>query len=123
MRIRFSRPKALPAWLCYVLAAVLVLNGAFAPLGMVQPSAKLHTLAMESHCHHHIAAQPDTAQSRHGTCPCFGGVCHCGCANVFAIPTTFLDMRPIIPQRFIAIFILPQPAAVRTGRLLRPPIA
>ncbi len=120
----------LPLWLRWILAAVLVLNGALAPLDTTQAKSSADSngiphAAMGPNCHHHLASQaagmPKHVQSE---CPCCeGSKCQCRCISSVAVATVFPDLRPLAPQVFAARWSSREPAISPLHRLLRPPIA
>ncbi|MGH8121454.1 MAG: CopL family metal-binding regulatory protein [Rudaea sp.] len=131
MRHCFASMKPLPLLLRWVLAVVLVLNGALAPLAIthatthVDSTASAHVASKGTHCHHDDAstAADSTKDSPH-ECPCCdGSKCECGCISSVALPTVFPDLRPLAPQAFAARWSAPGPLVSPPSRLLRPPIA
>ena len=130
MHHRSARMKPLSTWLRWVLAAILILNGALAPLGMTHAMSRAdtktdsHAMSMGAHCHHHDASKTvDAAKPLHGQCPgCDGNTCQCGCISSVALPTTFSDLRPLTPQDYATNWSVPETAASPPSRLLRPPI-
>ena len=128
---RFARMKPLSTWLRWVLALVLVLNGALGPFSMAQATPKAdslagkHEMSTGAHCHLHGASTtPDPAKPSHEECPCCDGSnCLCGCIAFATLPAIFPDLRPMAPQVFTANRAVPEPAVSPPSRLLRPPIA
>ena len=127
--MRFSKTalKALPFPLRWVLALVLILNGAVAqPVMAHAATADDHGAvahAMPGHCHD---ASPSSAITKHvhSKCPCCanGNACQCGCVVALALPMTFPDLRPFAPLALADRLRVPQFAAAPQHRLLRPPI-
>jgi hypothetical protein len=127
---RFSRPAlaSLPLPLRWLLALVLILNGAVAP-----PVAANDTMtdrpgaaaAMPGHCHQHQAQPNATAgHERKAQRPCCtdGATCQCGCIVTLALPLEFSDLRPSAPSTFSASAAEREFTAAPRHRLLRPPI-
>jgi len=136
MRRRLPRLKSPPAWLRLVLAVLLVLNGAIAPLGsahavarahapMATPDATQDATTQATHCHDHTAAQTTAANhSSHVRLSCCDGVeCQCHCASVVALAALFPDLRPLAPQLFSGDDAVPQATVPPPALLFRPPIA
>ena len=128
MRLSVLRMNPLLLPVRWVLALVLIFNGAVVSSGMAHEamggdhSAKSQ---VTSHCHHHAdLSATDRAIHHPQKCPCCAGgdACLCGCAATFALPTTFPDLRPIAPQTLADGLSVPGFAAIPPHRLLRPPI-
>ena len=128
MRYRLVRMKPLPVWLRWVLAVILVLNGALAPLEMTHaasPASSTRDMpASVSHCHHHdaVKAVGSTHSPDNGCACCDSGKCQCGCISSVALPITFPDLRPLAPQTFAANWVIPEVSIAPSSLLLRPPI-
>ena len=130
MRNRFARMKLLPVWLRWVLAVILVLNGAVAPLEMTHAASPassttdMHASTV-ANCHHHDAAKPiaSTHSPRNGCACCDGGKGQCGCVSSVVQPITFADLRPLTPQGFAADRSALEISLAPSSLLLRPPIA
>jgi hypothetical protein len=129
MHFSRSRLTPLPLALRWVLALVLILNGAVATPVMAHAAmAEGHSTtahSMSAHCHHHDASpSSETAKHRQNECPCCTshGACQCGCVVVLTLPITFPDLRPLAPLTLTDQLRVPDLAAAPRHRLLRPPI-
>jgi len=139
--MRFSRSHLipLPLPLRWVLAVVLIFNGAVSPPAMAHAAmadghgANAHAAMAHvapANCHHDDAPPPasksvEAVKHQHGdNCPCCAGGagCQCGCIVAFAVPVTFPDLRPLAPLALADELRVPQFAPAPRHRLLRPPI-
>jgi len=117
----------LPLPLRWLLALVLILNGAVASPIMVQAAdhpSQHNSQAEPAHCSGHDELRSPEAPKPHPEkCPCCtnGGACQCGCV-VAALSLTFPDLRPLAPLTLIDQRGVPELATVPRHRLLRPPI-
>ena len=128
---RRLRLRTLRLPLRWVLALVLILNGAVVPPVMAHAAMQddhgvaAHTMSM--HCHPHDGALPSSESTKHHgkSCACCmnGGACQCGFVVTLALPITFADLRPLAPLTISDQLRVPQFVAVPRHRLLRPPIA
>ena len=130
MRRSRQRLTPLPLPLRWLLALVLILNGAVAPPVMAHASLSdgqskaVHTMSMHCHDHHGTSSSFESAKHQHHPCPCCtdGGACQCGCIVTLAPPIAFPDLRPLAPMTVSDQARVPRFAAVPDHRLLRPPI-
>jgi len=113
----------------WVLAIILILNGAFVPPVLAQaPMTQDHATsadAMPMHCHHHdVLSSSEQAKSRHNGCPCCTGGygCQCGCVVTSVLPITVPDFRLRAPQVLADRLSVPAPTVAPLHRLIRPPI-
>jgi hypothetical protein len=130
MTCPFANTKSIRMVLCWLLAFVLVLNGALSPImaqtmlnsatGVsLQASSTSHT-----HCHEKNASAPSKSVDADTACPCCdGSSCDCSCISVASIPVLFLNLRPLSPVIFVTQWMVPPAPVSPPGRLLRPPIA
>lgn len=129
MRVFHCRSQSFLLPLRWVLAVVLILNGAVAPPVMAHVAKgddyRSDAHAMSVHCHHHDEVPSSASvEQQKKRCGCCTGldVCQCGGIVIFALPKMFPDMRPFSPDAFAVGLIVPQLALAPRYRLLRPPI-
>jgi hypothetical protein len=112
----------------WLLALVLILNGAVVPPAIagaaVGDDHHATAQATSGHCHQHDAVP--AGSGKHGQkipCPCCtdGGACQCGCVVALAL-LRFPDLRPLAPSTPATPAHVPELAAALRHRLLRPPI-
>ena len=127
---RSSRPRISPLPLRWLLALVLILNGAVSPpVAADVPASDAESRAATAasvHCHEHRAAAAATLTHAHKhPCPCCadGAACQCGCVVALALPLAFPDLRPLPPSTLATPPQVPDWAAAPRHHLLRPPIA
>jgi hypothetical protein len=127
MRFSRSRLKTLPLPLRWLLALLLILNGAVAPPVMAHAAMiDGDGVTMSAHCHQHDASFSSAIEKLpNNPCRCCtaGHNCQCGCVVALALPVTLPDLRPLAPRALATRLIVPEPAVAPPQRLLRPPIA
>ena len=121
------RLSPLPLPLRWVLAIVLILNGAVVPptiaLAAVTDEGGHVAHATSTHCHHQEGT-PVSEHSKHhqNQCACCSGgnACQCGC--LVALPVVLSDQRAYVPASLANRLRATEPTASPRRRLLRPPI-
>ncbi|WP_165371562.1 CopL family metal-binding regulatory protein [Pseudolysobacter antarcticus] len=123
----FARTKSVRILLCCLLAFVLVLNGALAPImaqTMLDSGADVSQPTSHTHCHEKNASAASKSVDADSECPCCdGSSCDCSCISVASIPVLFLNLPPLPPVAFATQWTVPPAPVSPAGRLLRPPIA